>query len=302
MNASHNHMPGGKNRQRNLLLSVVLNGSITLVQVVGGILSGSLALVSDALHNLGDTLAIFLSYLAIRLGRRPSDEKKTFGYKRIEILVALFNAVVLVAVSLYLFFEAWERFRDPRPIKGTLMLVVAVIGLLANLAAVLLLHKHSRENLNVKAAYLHLLGDTLSSVGVIAGAVLIIWFGIYWVDPVLTVLIGLFIIREAWKVIRDTLNILMESSPQDLDIGEIQALLEQHPLVDNVHHIHLWQLSDQQVHFECHADLREDLPLSQADLVRRELEQELVRSFRIHHVTIQLEHDVCRKKDAIFRN
>ncbi len=302
MNVSYNHMPGGKTRQRNLLLSVVLNGSITLVQVVGGILSGSLALVSDALHNLGDTLAIFLSYLAIRLGRRPSDEKKTFGYKRIEILVALFNAVVLVAVSLYLFFEAWERFRDPRPIKGTLMLVVAVIGLLANLAAVLLLHKHSRENLNVKAAYLHLLGDTLSSVGVIAGAVLIIWFGIYWVDPVLTVLIGLFIIREAWKVIRDTLNILMESSPQDLDIGEIQALLEQHPLVDNVHHIHLWQLSDQQVHFECHADLREDLPLSQADLVRRELEQELVRSFRIHHVTIQLEHDVCRKKDAIFRN
>ncbi|HDJ33043.1 MAG TPA: cation transporter [Bacteroidetes bacterium] len=292
----------GRPSSRNLLISTGLNGGITVVQVVGGIVSGSLALISDALHNFSDTLAILLAYLAIRMGKKPSNLKKTFGYKRVEILTALFNGVVLIGISLYLFFEAWERFHNPRPVRGGLMLWVAVTGLLANLVAVLLLRKDSRSSLNVKAAYLHLLGDTLSSVGVIGGALLIVFFNITWVDPLLTVLIGIFILRETWSVIRDTVNILMEASPQDLDLGEIRTRLEEHPLVDNVHHVHAWQLSDQQVHFECHADLKEDLPLSRADKVRQELEELLTHHYRIHHVTIQVEFGVCGEKDMIYGN
>ena len=289
-------------RERNLVISILLNGSIALVQFAGGIVSGSLALISDANHNLSDSLAIFLSWIALRMGKKPSDEKKTFGYKRIEILAALFNGVVLVGISLYLFFEAYERFVDPRPVRGELMLTVAVFGLLANLVAVLLLKKDSRHNLNIRAAYLHLLGDTLSSFGVIAGAAVIILWEQYWVDPLLTVLIGIFIIRETWSVIRDTVNILMESSPPDLDIKTIKREIEKHPMVDNIHHIHLWQLSDQQVHFECHADLKEDLPLSRADEVIKSLEKTLTETFRIHHVTIQMEFGHCKKKDSIFRS
>lgn len=292
----------GRPGSRNLLISIGLNGVITLMQVVGGLVSGSLALISDALHNFSDTVAILLSYLAIRMSKKPSNLKKTFGYKRVEILTALFNGVVLVGISLYLFFEAWERFHNPRPVRGGLMLWVAVTGLLANLVAVLLLRKDSRSSLNVKTAYLHLLGDTLSSVGVIGGALLILFFNITWVDPLLTVLIGLFILRETWKVIRDTVNILMEASPQDLDLEKIRNHLEEHPLVDNVHHVHAWQLSDQQVHFECHADLKENLSLSRADEVRLELEELLTQQYRIHHVTIQVEFGACGRKDMIYRN
>jgi len=294
------HPADERRRSRNLVISVGLNGLITLVQVAGGLISGSLALLSDALHNFSDTLAILLSYLALKWGKKPSDRDKTFGYKRIEILTALFNGVVLVGISFFLFFEAWERFSSPRPVKSGLMLIVAIAGLMANLAAVLLLKRDSHSNLNVKAAYLHLLGDTLSSVGVVAGALLIMFFELYWVDPLLTVLIGAYIIREAWTVIRDTVRILMEARPPDLDLDDIRRNLTAHPMIDNVHHLHLWQLSDQQVHFECHADLREDLPVSRADGVRMELEKILQEHFRIQHVTIQMEYGACGEKDMIF--
>jgi len=284
---------------RNLLISVFLNATITLAEFIGGFLSNSLALISDAVHNLSDTMAIIISYIAMRIGNKKSTSKNTFGYKRIEILVALFNAVVLIAISVYLFFEAYQRFLNPEPIEGKLMFIVATVGLIGNLVSVLLLHKDSSNNLNVKAAYLHLLGDTLSSVGVIIGSILIYFYKITWVDPVLTVLIGLIIIRGTWGIIKETVNILMQASPTEVEIEKIKEELEKHPGIRNIHHIHVWQLSDNIMHFECHADVVNDMRISETNKIRAELEDILYNTFKFKHVTIQMELDICADKNAI---
>jgi cobalt-zinc-cadmium efflux system protein len=295
---SQNHIHSEPNK-RNLLISVLLNALITIAEFIGGILSNSLALISDAFHNLSDTMAIVISYIAMVIGRKDSTLKNTFGFKRIEILAALFNAVVLIVVSIYLFYEAYNRFINPEQINGLLMFVVALIGLAGNLISVLLLHKDSSHNLNVKAAYLHLIGDTLSSVGVIVGSVLVYFWKIYWIDPLLTVLIGIIILRGSWVIIKETFEILMQASPANLDIELIKSELEKHPEIKNIHHIHAWRLSDTITHFQCHADVNKNITMSEADKIRNDLELILQKQFNIDHITIQLEFDVCADKEAI---
>lgn len=293
----HHHSEPSK---KNLLISVILNAGITLAEFIGGILSNSLALISDAVHNLSDTMAIVISYVAMLIGKKDSTDKNTFGYKRIEILAALFNAVVLIAISIYLFFEAYERFINPEPIKGTTMFIVATIGLLGNLISVVLLHKDSSHNLNVKAAYLHLMGDTLSSVGVIIGSVLIYFWNVNWVDPLLTIIIGLIIIRGTWGILKETIEILMQASPAGLNIKKIKTELEKHSDVINVHHVHTWSLSDNIVHFQGHVEVNKDLSIEQVDKIRIKLENILHRDFNIDHITIQMESDTCAKKSTIY--
>ncbi|HSH52797.1 MAG TPA: cation diffusion facilitator family transporter [Bacteroidales bacterium] len=295
---AHNHHHIEPNK-KNLFISVFLNAIITIAEFIGGILSNSLALISDAVHNLSDTLALVISYIAMIASNKNSNVKKTFGYKRIEILAALFNAVVLIAISLYLFYEAYKRFLNPEPIGSKLMFIVATIGLAGNLISILLLHKDSSHNLNVKAAYLHLLGDTLSSVGVIAGSILIYFYNITWLDPLLTVIIGLIIIRGTWGIIKETIEILMQASPGDLDIPKIKKQLEKHPEIKNIHHIHSWRLSDHIIHFQCHAELKNNLKIEEADQVRFDLENILQNDFEIDHITIQMESDSCKEKSAI---
>lgn len=295
---AHSHNPIEPNK-KNLLISVVLNASITAAEFIGGILSNSLALISDAVHNLSDTMAIIISYVAMRIGKKDSTSKNTFGFKRVEILAALFNAVVLIAISIYLFYEAYERFLNPQPIKGKTMFIVASIGLLGNLISVLLLHKDSSHNLNVKAAYLHLLGDTLSSVGVIIGSILIYFWNVHWVDPLLTIIIGLVIIRGTWSILRETIEILMQASPAGLDLKKIKSKLEDHSKVQNIHHVHAWRLSDDIVHFQCHADVNKNLPIKQIDEIRVDLENILHTQFNISHITIQMEYDTCHEKSTI---
>ena len=295
----HHHHTGKEPNQKNILISVILNLVITIAEFVGGIISNSLALISDAAHNLSDTLALLLSYIALRIGKRSPSETKTFGYKRIEILAALFNSSVLIGISIFLFWEAWERFRNPEPVREGIMFSVAMIGLLANLISVFLLKKDSKHNLNIKSAYLHLLGDTFSSFAVIGGAILIYYFATYWVDPLLTILIGLFIIKATYGVLKETLNILMESSPKDLNIPKIRKAIEKLPEIANVHHIHAWNLTDSEVHFECHADLNKNLTIKESDKVRMKIEEILKGTFHIHHVTIQMEFDTCKEKGSI---
>lgn len=298
MATGHSHQ-GHKVSGKNLLVTVVLNLVITLTEFLGGIFSNSLALISDAFHNLGDTLSVVISYLALWIGRRESTSRKTFGYRRIEILAALFNTTLLIGISLYLFFEAFHRLKDPVPIKSGIMFWIALVGLAANLFSVLLLKRDSASNLNIRSAYLHLMGDTLSSVAVILGSILIRYFEAYWVDPLLTFLIGIFIIRETWSIWKETIEILMEASPGALDIGEIKTELEKHPRVSNIHHIHAWRLTDSEIHFQCHVDISENLPISEIDKVRMKLEKVLTEKFGISHVTIQVEFDTCNDKGSI---
>ncbi|HAF29354.1 MAG TPA: cation transporter [Bacteroidales bacterium] len=296
MNLSHHHNEPNK---RNLLISIFLNAGITLAEFIGGILSNSLALISDAVHNLSDTMAIVISYFAMRIGKKDSTSKNTFGFKRVEILAALFNAVVLIAISVYLFYEAYKRFVNPEPIQGKTMFIVATIGLFGNLISVLLLHKDSSHNLNVKAAYLHLLGDTLSSIGVIAGSIVIYFWHIYWIDPLLTILIGLVIINATWSILKETVEILMQASPAALNLTEIKKELEKHPDLKDIHHIHAWRLSDNIIHFQCHAYVNKNLPINEIDKIRIELESILHKEFGINHITIQMELDSCLDKTTI---
>jgi len=275
--------------EKNLLAATFLNLVITVVEIAGGLLSGSLALLSDALHNLSDTFATFIAYLATIIGKREANQKKTFGYKRLEILAALTNAVILIVMSVFLMKEAWHRWQNPAPINSMIMLIVGMIGLLANLYAVLILRKDAAKNINVKAAYMHLIGDSLSSVVVILGGVMIQIFKIYWIDPIITVLISIYIIRSGFVILKESVNILMQSAPDHLDLSQIKRRVEKEPEVLNIHHIHAWMLTDQEVHLEAHVELRSDLKLSQVNQIQKEIERSLSLEFKISHITLQFE-------------
>jgi cobalt-zinc-cadmium efflux system protein len=294
----HHHHPVNV---KNLLAATFLNLVITVLEVAGGLLSGSLALLSDALHNLSDTFATFVAYMATVIGKREANQKKTFGYKRVEILAALLNAVILIVMSAYLLKEAWERWNDPQEINSLIMLVVAMIGLLANLYAVIILKKDAHKSINVKAAYIHLIGDSLSSVVVIVGGVLIQIFKIYWIDPVITVLISIYIIRSGFLILKQSVNILMQSAPDNLDLAGIKHKVEQLPDVANIHHLHAWMLTDNEIHLEAHIEINKDLKLSQVKSVQREIERFLLTDFKVNHVTLQFEFDAAHSTSLIHK-
>jgi cobalt-zinc-cadmium efflux system protein len=296
---SHNQQESIKANR--LLTATVLNMVIFFAEIAGGLISNSLSLITDALHNLSDGLAIFIAWIASKIGKRPSNLKRTFGYKRIEILAAFLNALILIAISLYLFYEAALRMISPEPVKGLIMLIVAMIGLIANLVAVLLLHKDSKKNINIKAAYLHLFGDTLSSVAVLAGGIFIYYFNIYWLDPAITFIIGIYIIIETWTILKQTVDILMQGSPAGIDIDEIRQDLEQISEIGNIHHVHIWNLDDKSVHFECHVDLEENIRISDTDNIYSEIEEILRQKYHIGHLTIQFEHHKCDDKEVIHK-
>jgi len=277
--------------EKNLLVATLLNLVITIVEIAGSVLSGSLALMSDALHNLSDTFATFIAYLATIIGRREANQKRTFGYKRLEILAAMLNAVILIVMSVFLLREAWHRWQNPAPINSMIMLVVGLIGLLANLYAVLILRKDAGKSINVKAAYIHLIGDSLSSVVVVIGAVLIRVFKIEWVDPIITLLISIYILRSGYVILKDAVNILMQSAPDHLDLPAIKKRVEQHPEVLNIHHIHAWMLSDHELHLEAHVELNKDLKLSQVKKIQHEIESYLKNEGGVAHLTLQFEFE-----------
>ncbi len=285
---SHHHQPVN---ERNLLAVTMLNLVITALEVAGSILSGSIALLSDALHNLSDTFATFIAYMAILIGKKEASSKRTFGYKRIEILAALLNAVILLIISAYLIKEAYERLRAPQEVNPMIMMVVAMIGLLANLYGVVILKKDAHKSLNVKAAYVHLVGDAFSSVLVVIGGLLIQFRNMSWIDPVITVLISIYIIREAFVILKESLQILMQSAPDHLDLDKIKRLIEKDPDIHNIHHLHVWMLTDQQVHFEAHIELLKDLKLSQVRRIQQVIEKVLRQEFHIKHVTLQFEYN-----------
>ncbi len=295
-NHQHHNLHG-----RKLLWTVFLNLSITVVQIIGGLISNSLSLLSDALHNLGDSSAIFIAFLAGKKSAKKPDEKNTFGYKRVEILAALFNAVVLIAICLFLFVEAYKRFIHPETIQGSLMLIVASFGLLANLASVIILHKDKTQNLNVRAAYIHLLGDTLSSVAVIAGGAAIWLWNIYWIDPLITVFVGIYIIWHTWGIVKETVDILMQATPHDINLEELKIAVEQVDQIDNIHHLHVWKLDDNQTHLEAHLNLKNNISMVDMMQVKGKVEELIHNSFGIGHITLQTGIHCCSgKNDLIF--
>jgi len=299
--AGHHHASDSSETSgTRLLITMLLNFAITLVEIVGGLLSGSLSLISDALHNFSDGVAIIVSYVALRLSRKPKNEQYTFGLKRAQILAAILNAGVLLAISFYLLREAYSKLLHPQEIDGLLMFLVASFGLVANLIGTWLLRRGAKENLNIRSAYLHLLSDAVSSVAVILGGLAITLWQQYWIDPVLTVLIALYVGWESWKIIQQALDVLMLKVPAHISLTALEKRLEQLPEVCDVHHIHLWQVDDHDLHFEAHVNtslttLQETVPLAKT------MESLLQKECGINHVTLQFEVGQCltgRKTDA----
>lgn len=285
----HHHVPP---KGEKLLIVTLLNALITAVEIVGGLLSNSLSLLSDAVHNLGDTLAIAFAYIARRIGNKQADMRHTFGYKRTEILAAFVNAAMLMAICLFLLKEAYERSLHPEQIQGKMMLIVAVIGLVANLISVLVLQKEKEHNMNTRAAYLHLLGDTLSSVAVIAGGIAIWLYDLVWLDPLITALVSLYILYHTWGVLHEAVSILMQTAPEGVDIPMIIQKIEVLEGVHDVHHLHLWQLNEEQIHFEAHIKVKEGISIEQLDEMRKQI-QEILSAYGIYHSTLQIGHDCC---------
>lgn len=272
----------------------VLNATITVAEFVGGLLSGSLALLSDSLHNLSDTVAIALSYFANVIAQKPKNPRKTFGYKRAEILAAFVNSAVLLAISVFLIVEAIRRWQTPESINGTLMIIVASIGLAANLLSVVLLEKDSHGNLNVKASYLHLLSDTISSVGVVIGGIVINIWGLVWIDPLITILISVYILRETFLILKKTVDILMQSSA-DLDYDRIKREIEAIEHVNNIHHIHSWMINENTIFFEAHLDL-DEMSICDVQGIYDQIEHLLTEQYGVSHITLQAEFDKCSDK------
>lgn len=276
------------------LTVTLLNAAITVVEIVGGVLSGSLSLLSDAFHNLGDTFSIAIGYFAHRISQRCEDEHNTYGYGRAQILAALLNALLLVVVAIFLVAEAVRRLFQPEHINGDLMMIVAVVGLVANLISAVLMHGGSKHNMNMKATYLHLLSDTLSSFGVIFGGLMIAWYNVTMIDPIITILVALYISVESWPIVRHAVSILMQGTPK-LDYEAIKEDLMKIDGITSVHHIHAWMIDENRIVFSAHVNMR-DMKLSEAEMIYHRIERVLTTKYHISHVTIQAE-DV-RGKDA----
>ncbi len=282
------------NKEVRLVASAGLNFATTVAQIIGGILSGSLSLISDALHNLSDTVALVISFFAVRLSKRKNTEAETFGYKRAEILAALFNACTLVIVSAFLFKEAFARFNHPHPINSVLMFFIASVGLIANIVSVFLLKAHVHEDLNVRAAYVHLFTDFLSSIGVIIGACVIFVSKAYWIDPALTILIGIYVLKEGYKIIGESTHILMQHVPKGISLKEIQALIQGIDGIKDIHHAHVWAVTERDIHFEAHINVSRDMPISETCILVKQVEEMLKEHFVITHVTLQIEYNSCK--------
>jgi len=288
---------------KNLLLTILLNIGITVAQLIGGFVSGSLALLSDAIHNLSDVLALIISYVANWLSRQKKQNLgQTFGYKRAEIIAAFFNAATLIVIAVFLGIEAIKRFTNPIEIGSSLVIWLALIGIVGNGLGVLLLKKDASHNLNMKSAYLHLLTDMLTSVAVFLGGLLMKFYQIYWVDAVLTIIISLYLIYMSWRIFVDSLKILMLFAPDHIIIRDIEIAILELDAIKNIHHVHVWQLNDHTIHFEAHIEFKKDIKLSEFDWACEKIEHLLAHKFEIHHSNLQPEFDRDDNKEFIIQD
>jgi len=291
----HHHSESGQGNvagRNRLKIALVIVATIMVVEVIGGILSNSLALLGDAGHMLVDSLALGLSLFAITIAIRPATESKTYGYHRVEIMAALANGILLVLVSIYIFYEAYQRFLEPPVVHAPLMLLVASIGLVANLAGILLLRGVSHSNLNIKAAFWHILGDSISSVGVIVGGIIISITGLGIIDPIIAVFIGCIILWGAVRLVREAADILLEAVPKHIPVDKVIEILKSVPGVDEVHDIHIWTITSGIHAMSAHLIIEDQSVSSSADIVET-VNRDLRQQFNIAHTTFQLECEKC---------
>lgn len=297
-NQQHNHNhPNLKGRK--LGITIFLNLIITIAQIAGGIISGSLSLLSDALHNFSDVISLIISYIATILSNKKQTVNKTFGYKRAEIVAAFINASTLIIIAVFLATEAFKRFEAPEIISSKWVIYLAIASILLNGLSVFILQKDAKSSMNIRSAYLHLLSDMFTSVAVLAGGILMYYYKIYWIDGVLTLAIAIYLIYVSWDLLIDSLKVLMLFTPSSITLNSINREISLIQEVENIHHVHVWQLDDNQIHFEAHVDFKENLTLEEVNLILLRIRKILHDKFDIEHVTLQPEYKVCDKKDLI---
>ena len=292
---THDHHHSKPASQGRLIASIAFNLLITVAEVIGGLLSGSLALLSDALHNFSDTVSLGISLGARRMSGRQADGRKTFGYRRAEIIGAFINLVTLVLIALYLIKEAVVRFLEPHPVDGTVMLAVALIGLAANVITAALLYRDAQGSLNVRSAFLHIVADALSSVGVVVGGLLILFYDLTFVDPLLTLAIAVYMLYHSYAMLQQTVDILMESTPPGLEVGRIIGDIQSLGPVQDMHHVHVWQLDEAHTALEAHIVINED-EILQIDAIKHQIKERLATHFDIAHATLEFELAPCARE------
>lgn len=288
----HNHTDVRDTSGPRLLMTLGLNLVIPVVQVIGGIQANSMALISDATHNFSDFIAVLIAYIANRIGRKGASESNTFGYRRAEVLAASINVALLVGAAAFIVYEAVHRLHHPEAVSGRLVALIAGVGVLGNGFSALLLHRDAGHNLNVRGAFLHMLGDLLTSVVVVLNGIVLTFKPWYWLDPALSVLIALFILKNCWTILKEATCILMNATPTGLDISRIKSFLEQIPGISGVHYLHAWNVCSSSVAFSCHVVVP-DQRLSKVDALSKKIRDQLLHRFGIDHPVLQFETEPC---------
>ena len=287
----HHHYHSKDDSDRSLIVAVSINILLTVFQIVGGIISGSLALVADALHNLSDAASLGIAIFARKISRKPADQSKTFGYKRAEVVAALINLTILVIISLYLLYEAIWRFFDPVSISGWVIVIVAGVALVIDMITALITLRLSKNNMNMKAAFLHNLSDALASLAVIVAGSLIILYQWFWVDTLLTLFLSLFILYQGLAMLPKTIHLLMEGSPEDIDFDAIKKSLLSLEGVDDIHHVHVWSLDEETIALEAHVVANIET-FDEMESIKNIIKKKLSDEFNIKHSTLEFEHEM----------
>ena len=291
MGSGHDHGSAEIKHERPLWWALGLTTSFLIAEVVGGLMTNSLALLSDAAHMATDVIALVISLVAVRLSRKPPDARRTYGYARMEALGAMVNGGLLFVVAGYILWEAVRRFRDPPEVASMGMLVIAVFGLTVNLVSMRLLKAGSGESLNVRGAYLEVWSDMLGSIGVLIAALVIRYTGWTIADPIIAVLIGLWVLPRTWTLLREAAQVLMQGVPAGMELEAVRAMILQHPDVRAVHDLHAWALGSREPVLTAHVVLEDEA--TDPDSVRRALASELEQRFNVHHATLQVEREAC---------
>ena len=289
MNNNHTEHAHGDLKGKKLGISILLNITITIAQVVGGFISGSLSLLSDAMHNFSDVISLIISYIADKLTKKKYTLQQTFGYKRAEIIAAFINTAILLVIAVILAEEAISRFKQPVVIESLWVIALAILSILVNGGSVLLLKKDASENMNIKSAYLHLFSDMITSFAVLLGGIAMYYFNIFWIDSALSILIAAYLVYSSCGLLRRTLGILMQFAPPSTDLRAIENETLRFPTIENIHHVHVWQLNDKEIHFEAHIDFNEDIKLSKVAEITGQVRQLLRDKFKINHAILQPE-------------
>ncbi|WP_342557237.1 cation diffusion facilitator family transporter [Lysinibacillus sp. FSL P4-0201] len=294
----HDHTHGANKKV--LLLSFIIITGYMVVEAIGGFLTNSLALLSDAGHMLSDSISLGIAMLAFMFGEKAASYSKTYGYKRFEILAAVLNGITLIGIALFIFYEAIERFTNPPEVATTGMLIISIIGLFVNIlvAWIMMRGSDTKDNLNMRGAFLHVLSDMLGSVGAIVAALLIMFFGWGWADPLASVIVALLVVRSGYHVTKASIHVLMEGTPSNVDVQEIIQLIEQTDGIESIHDLHIWTITSGTNALSCHAVVNDQLKIAESEHILRKIEHNLQHK-GIKHVTIQLETSLHRHDNSI---